>query len=211
MSELSKFEAFKHHTANNAFSMQTYSVGTDLSDCLSLIARFCNREAFQPFRDIEPVGNLDACKSLSEIIFSKIPPFQRDNDKWSPEMQTGFINNILKGYKAVPVALYTIDEFKNNCFILDGLQRMTAVSRFFVDRDMEFPLPDGRIITSEEIFAEGDRHRFWGNTPFDIKVFHFKSHLEAVDFYIEFNENITHSPADILRAKEYRKSLLEAK
>ncbi|MCY9864992.1 DUF262 domain-containing protein [Vibrio coralliirubri] len=210
MSELSKFDAFKHHTRNNAFSLQTYSVGTDLSDCLSLIARFCNREAYQPLRDVEPSSDKQASKALSDIIFGKIPPFQRNSDKWTAEMQTGFMHNILKGHKANPIALYSIGEHKNDCFILDGLQRMTAVSRFFVERDMEFPLPDGRLITSEEIFAEGDRHSFWGNTPFDIKVFHFESHLEAVDFYIEFNENITHSPADILRAKEFRKSLLEA-
>lgn len=207
MSEVSKFDAFKHHIRNNAFSLQTYCVGTDLSDCLHLIARFCNRTAYQPFRDEEMVVNKDACASLSEIIFDKVPPFQRDNDKWTPEMQTGFVHNILKGHKSNPIALYTIEESKSNCYVLDGLQRITALSRFFVARDMEFPLPDGRMISSEEIFSEGFRQSFWNNPPFDVKVFHFKSHEEAIDFYIEFNENITHSASDILRAKEYRDSL----
>lgn len=208
MTKLTKFEAFKHHTRNNAFSYHTYSVGTELCDCLNLIARFCNREASKPIRNIEVVVDAKAAKTLSDIIFSKIPPFQRSNDKWTPDMQTSFVHNLLKGHKCDPISLYSIDGNKSDCFMLDGLQRTTSISRFFVKRDMEFTLPDGRIITSEEIFNEGAYQAFWGNTPFEVQVFHFESHLEAVEFYIELNENITHSSDDIARAKKYRDELL---
>ncbi|MFS1430343.1 DUF262 domain-containing protein [Vibrio splendidus] len=204
------FDAFIEHARYNAFSYSTYSAGTDLYDCLNLIARFCNRNEYLPFKDVDASDNVEIAASLRDIILNKAPVFQRDNDKWTREMQTGFVHNLLKGHKANPISLYTVEESKTNCFVLDGLQRITALCRFFAERDMEFPLPDGRMISAEDIFAKGINYSFWNNSPFNVNVYHFKTELEAVDFYIEFNENITHSPEDIQRAIEYRKTLVQA-
>jgi len=40
-----------------------------------------------------------------------------------------------------------------------------------------------------------------------VKIHPFSSEAEAVKFYIEINENITHSADDILKAKRYLTTL----
>jgi hypothetical protein len=41
-----------------------------------------------------------------------------------------------------------------------------------------------------------------------IRIYDFKNMEEAVRFYIDMNENITHSAADITKAKEWAKANL---
>ena len=36
-----------------------------------------------------------------------------------------------------------------------------------------------------------------------LRIYNFKSEEEMINFYININENITHSPQDIKKAKDY--------
>lgn len=63
-------------------------------------------------------------------------------------------------------------------------------------------------ITASELLESDLRNRVLSVCPFDIKIYQFKDEIEAVDFYIEFNKNITHSKDDIRRAEQYRKAIL---
>lgn len=40
-----------------------------------------------------------------------------------------------------------------------------------------------------------------------VRIYNFRSEVEAVDFYIEMNDGITHSPEDIEKARRYRATI----
>src|SRR5690606_33990223 len=124
-----------------------------------------------------------------------------------PEMQVSYVYNVLRGMRGSPLVFYSIkpDAGKKNCMILDGLQRLTALVRFQNDMDMIFEMPGNKSITASEILS-GDFSRLW-SLVVPIRIYEFYSEIEAVNFYIEMNENITHSPEDIKRAKDYREVL----
>jgi uncharacterized protein with ParB-like and HNH nuclease domain len=139
---------------------------------------------------------------LQSILKFGVPEFQRNNDKWSLDMQIKFVENILKGY-VTTIQLYILeDDYKkenfNGCRILDGLQRTTALLSFI----------------------EGDFKVFYNSFSFDdlkntsilkglnkkvnLEIFRFDSQNDAIDFYVEMNENITHSKDDILKALSFK-------
>ena len=135
----------------------------------------------------------------ADDIFQAVPSFQRDNDKWTVEMQINFIEKIICGYRT-SISLYELKSAEqtfsslDDCKILDGLQRITAIYKFLTGQIKAFgktykELSDDRIITATSV-------------PINIKVFSFTSEEEAISFYIEINENITHSKADIDKAKK---------
>lgn len=128
-------------------------------------------------------------------IFEAVPPFQRDNDKWTESMQVSFIENLLMGYRTFLMFYEVGDKGMINCKLLDGLQRLTALYRFMTGEITAF----GR--TFDELW---DAKVIYPNfTTISLRVYNFSSEHEAVQFYIKINENITHSRADIARAKKY--------
>ena len=132
-----------------------------------------------------------------EDIFTGVPDFQRDNDKWSEAMQVKFIENLVMGCKTT-IMMYEIPpqgELSGycNCSILDGLQRITAIHRFVT----------GEIKAFGKSYEELRSERILSNVRCRIKVniYTFGSEKEAIGFYIATNENITHSSEDINKAK----------
>ncbi len=133
----------------------------------------------------------------AEEIFTGVPDFQRDNDKWTEAMQVKFIENIIMGCKTT-VMMYEIPpqgELSGycNCSILDGLQRITAIHRFVT----------GEIKAFSKSYDDLRSERILSNVRCRIKVniYTFGSEKEAIGFYIAINENITHSSEDINKAK----------
>ncbi|ELP5902577.1 DUF262 domain-containing protein [Vibrio vulnificus] len=188
----------------------TFMCDSPLDSPLTTLALRLDRNSV---KKIDPRGDycdLDKqyAKEVFEIIQSRVPEFQRSNDKWTPEMQVSFMKNALMGNKANPVLFYDTSEDQSTRNLLDGLQRITATARFFIDRDMIFSLSGGQEISAEEIISAGSNYAFWNHSIFPVKGYRFSNDIEAVDFYIAFNENITHSQEDIKRAKAYRQTLL---
>ncbi len=139
-------------------------------------------------------------------IFKAVPDFQRDNDKWTQEMQVSFVENIIKGYRTT-IMLYEINENidkyceYSDCKIMDGLQRLTAIYAFMIGKFRVFgntyeDLKKANIISFSSI-------------AISIEIYSFVSEAEAVEFYIAINENITHSSDDIQRAKMVLASLTD--
>lgn len=129
-----------------------------------------------------------------------IPVFQRENNKWSKKMQIAYVENILKGMRK-EICLYTLDKsiHSDRKFILDGLQRITALNLFINDKIKVF-----------KKFSYSEIKKDIGHLVFqDFRLYQFENEIEAVRFYIEINENITHSKEDIRKAKEYLKKLEE--
>lgn len=138
-------------------------------------------------------------KDYSDIseVFEAVPAFQRDNDKWTPAMQTKFIENILMGYRTtimlyelVPASRYAVYD---KCFILDGLQRITAIYEFMKGRLTPFGMTYDQLCESKILLGIGE--------TVGVRIYAFTTEIEAIEFYISMNENITHSAADILKAK----------
>lgn len=131
-----------------------------------------------------------------DIIKACTPVFQRDNDKWTREMQVSYIENALGGC-ATEIQLYTLMDDNgtySKCKILDGLQRSTAHAAF---KRGEFQIFD-------EFNYEDSTARIVSSVSrITVKIYCFESEIEAVEYYIQMNENITHSSEDIIRAKEY--------
>lgn len=138
-------------------------------------------------------GVISSCKEQIHEPENYIPIFQRDNDKWTKSMQKKFIENIVVGC-STSISLYTVskNEFPK-WLILDGLQRLTAISLFIQD---ELKIFNGLVYSDI-------KNQVSDGGVLEFKRYRFNSEIEAVEFYIAINENITHSKKDIQRAKDY--------
>lgn len=119
------------------------------------------------------------------------PGFQRDNDKWTVAMKTKFIENILKG-ASTELFFFKMNE-KDDAAVIDGLQRTTAIVEFFNGKIKPF----GKSIKEIEPYLEAF------NTKVKIRIYLFKEWEEVGKFYVDMNENITHSKNDIKKAKDW--------
>lgn len=151
-------------------------------------------------RAIKGILHYTATPNSEEIsdVFKAVPDFQRSNDKWSVEMQQGFVKNVIKGFNTV-VMLYEIKEDiekyseYSDCKIMDGLQRITAIHDFMKGKFKVMGLSYKELIDANIIS--------FTSAPVRVTIYSFQNESEAIEFYIEMNENITHSPEDIKKAK----------
>lgn len=141
----------------------------------------------------------EAKLTLGEFIERITPTFQRENTKWSQAMQRQFIQNLLAGCKTT-LQFYAVDgdgQELDQCFVLDGLQRLTAIAAF---QRCEFAVYDG-------FFYDEIRHRLvTGNVRLSADFYQFSDHKAACRHYIGMNEGITHSPEDMVPAYRFLES-----
>lgn len=216
MTNEEKLQLFEHQCRHSTYTLFAHETSIELHDAFDRLGFYLFRSEYRQLlkekgiSSVSEANSPELLKELAEKVLSRVPEFQRDNDKWTSDMQESFIHNLLKGFKAPDIILYSLDGSNSNCFILDGLQRLTAVMRFLVLSDMKFPIGNGEFIESKLVTDAGFSFFGMRSSALRIKVFHFKNELAAVDHYIEINENITHSTDDIQRAKEYRAKLIES-
>jgi hypothetical protein len=139
-----------------------------------------------------------------------VPVWQRSNEEWDRGMQVKFVENVLLGFRDSALSLYTLnpDSFRQ-CRILDGLQRSTALLSFMND---DFSVFDEWAIKNghPRLFYSTlmDKTRFIGDSKVvRLRIYRFSSEFEAIDFYCETNENITHCEHDIAKARNYQAAL----
>jgi len=125
-----------------------------------------------------------------------IPPFQRTNDKWTRDMQIKFIENILKGVTSTIILCEV--EGNENAIILDGQQRLTALKAFLCN---EFP------ILGKFYYKDIKEEIKMVSANIYYRVIVAKDKAEMIQFYIDMNENITHSKEDIDKAKRYLEAI----
>lgn len=126
-----------------------------------------------------------------------VPDFQRTNDKWSEEMQVAFIENLMKGFSTT-LTCYNLGGLQH--YILDGLQRITAIKAFLLGDLKAFGL------TYQELVEKYGRGIF-KHSSVTILFYSFESEAEAVNFYIDLNKNIAHSQEDVDKAEKYLQQL----
>lgn len=137
--------------------------------------------------------------SNDDIINYMTPAFQRNNTKWSRNMQICFVENLLCGLET-KIQLYDVIDRGSElgeCFILDGLQRLTALSAF---HSGEFPVFD------ELYWSNMNSGGVFPRLRLTVNIFQFKSDREACEFYIQMNKGITHSEDDLKTAYDFLKT-----
>lgn len=141
----------------------------------------------------------------NKLLELMTPAFQRSNGKWTVEMQKRFVENVFCGAKT-KIHLFEIkgDGEKsysnfNKCGVLDGLQRSTALADFQTGK---FDIFDGiswqGLMQSTGVFPR---------CKLSVSIYQFPTVKKAVEFYIDMNKGITHSPQDLESAYKYLESL----
>ena len=169
---------------NSVFNKNYYSVDIGLKGFIRNIMRYTNYELS------DNITEKDYYK-----LFDAIPKFQRDNNKWTKKMKISYVENIIKGCKSQPIMLYSIGSNLTDSMILDGLQRTTAIYDFIVGNITVFGDYSYKELCDSKIVHIG--------VTIPIRVYTFNNEAEVVKFYIEMNENITHSAKDIDKARKY--------
>lgn len=171
---------------DSSFNRSNYQVNIDLKN-------FVGGLLLHTFYDRMPQGRTsDHDVSNAEWLQRVVPSFQRANTKWSKSMKVKYVENLLKGVKS-EILLFKMNE-QEDAQIIDGLQRTTAILDFFEEKIKPFGYK----------YSELKEHlvRF-SNHNLVIKVYTFNTWEEVGEFYVDMNENITHSKADIQKAKEW--------
>lgn len=145
-----------------------------LISSISLYTDYCDDEDF----------------SVERFFEKAIPGFQRDNNKWTLQMQQKFVENVLKGFKT-EIKLFRMDE-EEDSQVIDGLQRLTAIVDFMQNKFTIF----GTFYYKDLNFSEF-------GASIIVSIFKFNDWQEVANFYIDMNENITHSAEDIEKAKNW--------
>jgi len=128
-----------------------------------------------------------------------VPNFQRDNDKWTKKMQVSFVENFLMGFESSIFLFYAGEQEFPKWEILDGLQRLTALSLFL----------DNKLKILGRYYYNDIKTEINDMVQLQIRLYRFDTEKDAVNFYISMNENISHSKKDIKKAKDYLISLDE--
>lgn len=178
--------------AKSPFSKQYYSVDFPLTSILRSLPMYTHWEEADKDR-IRQNGN------HAEYVAEITPVFQRANNQWTHEMQVSFVENVLSGMRTT-IFLFGINYNTTDvstCELLDGLQRMTALSLFL----------DGKLRVFGEYSVKEYPLALLKRNHLNVRVYDFATLQEAVQFYIDMNRNITHSPTDIEKAEKYIRQL----
>jgi len=131
-------------------------------------------------------------QTREEFLCMSVPEFQRDNNKWTQQQKTLFIQNLLRG-ASTTISLFRTDGWVD-AKIIDGLQRITAMLDFL----------DGKVKVFDNLSVDdlGEKLRFF-RTRINLSIVTFNEWEEVGRFYVEMNEGITHSAEDIEKCKKW--------
>lgn len=199
MKTISKLEKLKNKTNSSFLNKNNYEIQLNIDNIISNLTYWS-----LPMEEKSKNRRNNTQYSSKELFENIIPEFQRTNDKWNQKMQIAFVENILSGASST-ISLFSISTpktrgSKSDCRLLDGFQRLTAISSWL---DGEFPIFDDIYfsdIKNENIYL-------WDANNFKLRIYEFENEKEVVDFYIKMNENITHSEQDIEKARNYLKTI----
>lgn len=192
-------EEMIRETRNSSFNKNCYHVNIRFNEYERFI------KSFELYTNYEQ-HNSKEIPTPKEFFERAIPGFQRNNDKWTQEMQIKFVENILNGADTT-IKLFSFSEQEDRQ-IIDGLQRLTAIIDFMHNKfSITLSYKD---IDNKEHFQSvkyddiKDVLRMF-NTHLSISVYTFDNWNEVAKYYVDMNKNITHSEADIQKALKWFK------
>lgn len=143
------------------------------------------------------------------------PDFQRGH-VWTKEQQISYVENFIRGVVGETGRVITLscNQFRNirakdsdidGMYVVDGLQRLTAIRRFMNNEFKVFHHIDGGVY--KEFFL-GTGFRIGGLKGLCFNVFSFQYKKEILDYYIAMNDGGTvHTQEEIERVKKMRDGL----
>lgn len=190
---------------NNPFARTSGSFSMELNDFLVEFAVNLDRNSAKdnPIygKHTKALTSDEAGQVITQIN-RFVPAFQRDNDKWDEARQSSYLWNLLRGNRGQAIVLYIVDSDPYRKWILDGLQRVTAINRFLTDASFSVKSPQGPF-TCAELRASTKGERVPSTGCVEVTKIHFATHKDACRHYIDINRGITHSAADIARAEAF--------
>jgi hypothetical protein len=190
---------------NNPFSRCQSGYSLYVNDFLIELAATLDRNKVRDnplFNKLTKELTKDEIEVVWSHITDSIPGFQRDNDKWTEERQSKYIWNLLRGNKGQAIVLYNTQDNEAKWWILDGLQRITAIVRFLTDETFFVKTKYGDF-NCAQLRASTPAEQVPSVGSVLISKNNFESHVSACEHYIEINEGITHSEKDIQRARDF--------
>lgn len=131
---------------------------------------------------------------LDESVTSITAPFQRKLKPWDINRSKKFIENIFLGYRT-EIMLYKCD---NKISILDGNHRLNVILDFLNNK---FSIFDNvfysDLVENNSLLIKGSHAIIY------LKLYNFKTEIDACNQYIAINEHFTHTPEDIQIAKDF--------
>lgn len=132
------------------------------------------------------------------------PDFQRGH-VWSESQQSKYMEHVLKGGLDGKIIsfnnpTYCIEEQNSNIQCIDGLQRLTAIRKFFNNEIKVFGI-------AWENFDKASKRRI-SNINFEICIYTYKTKKEILEHYLQINEGGTpHSLFEIERVRKILRDL----
>ena len=183
---------FVKECRNSCFAMHNYSVSVMFDHFVSSMLLHTWYDEMDTRMENKSKQERTLDKKYNQAWLERIiPEFQRPNNKWNNNMKTKFIENILKGAKTE--LLFFRFKDMEDAKVIDGLQRTTAIIDFFNGKIKPFGKSINELIDCLNMF----------HTCVTVKIYTFDDWEKVGRFYVDMNENITHSKADIQKAKDW--------
>jgi len=143
------------------------------------------------------------------------PDFQRGH-VWTEAQQIAYIENFIRGGVGDTGRTITFNcsDFQRRrandsdivgFYVIDGLQRLTAVRRFMND---EFKIFHEELGGVDKDFFNGTGYRICSLIGLSFNVYNMQYKKDVLDFYLAMNSGGTvHSPEEIERVKKMREEL----
>lgn len=199
--------------AQNEMIRQKYTGDTNRMKVLINAVPVCPYSIDVEFRDIE--YTLSRYNDRYEGGLHINPDFQRGH-VWSEAQQISYIENMIRGAVGDTGRTITLtcSEFQHDrnkdCdiigfYVIDGLQRLTAIRKFMNNEFKIFKHIDGGV---NKKYFNGTAYRISG-MALRFNVFSMQSKKEVLDYYISMNSGGTiHSEEEIERVKAMRDELI---
>ena len=119
------------------------------------------------------------------------------DNKWSTEMQIRFIENLIAGCPTT-IEWYAVRSSfaMENFYLLDGLQRSTAICDFMDNKFM---------ILGKYFYSDICSRIAFSNTRISFHFYLFDTDADACEYYIARNKGISHNEEDLKPAYAFLK------
>lgn len=137
----------------------------------------------------------------NETSVNMHPNYQRGS-VWTDDQCAKFMGFLAEGGTPPPIWIQRWPDYGDTDELLDGLQRVTAVRRFYL-HEVPMELTDGTRMYLKD-FSEADQKMLTGNGGpiLTLKYVKYENRADVLRFYIRLNRGGTvHSDAEIDRVK----------
>lgn len=143
-----------------------------------------------------PLRHLVEILEAEEIV---IPDYQRGR-AWTEDQSSAFVGHWLEGGSVSPLYVQRWADPARPEELVDGLQRATALHRFYRG-EIQAHLHDGVRFYFQELQV-GDQKRVAGHTlSIPIAYLTLATRADVLRFYLRVNRGVAHAPSELARVE----------